>query len=298
MVEVLGLLASAAQLLDQTIGLLGRIRKAHQRRQALPGVMVQHESELKSLQAIIDFIEETDELQSDHVAAELTRLRVVQDKLLDLLKELQPKFKNPLYQFAHQMSKGSSDETRLCSIMNDLAQVKAMLLLRIQVTSVGVMRDVKQGLVANTEVITRVDMTLREQVGDCKGLKIARIIRGRRPSHNGMIPLTAADLECLGHAGSDGGSEDGTLVGDGDWLMGSPTRTSMELERINERNIVKGQAIQINSFINQDTSTHIKRLVINDNIAQDQGIQINHGTTLEVAAFFLEIQGKRIQGSR
>jgi hypothetical protein len=56
------------------------------------------------------------------------------------------------------------------------------LLLRIQVANVGVMRDVQQGLVANTEVIARVDSFLKEEVSGCDGLRIARLLQGRHPS--------------------------------------------------------------------------------------------------------------------
>jgi hypothetical protein len=66
--------------------------------------------------------------------------------------------------------------------MNELVHVKAMLLLRIQVAQVGVMQNMKKELVANAEAIQRIDEYLREQVSNCKGLGIARLLKDRRPS--------------------------------------------------------------------------------------------------------------------
>jgi hypothetical protein len=128
-------------------------------------------------------------LQTASVAAELTRLKKVQCKLVKLLEELDPKRKGTAQQFARQLTKGSSDEKRLGEIMNELGQVKAMLLLRIQVANVGVMRNMEKRLVANTEVIMRVDQFLREEVDGCEGLRIARLLKGRLPSSEVSLSL-------------------------------------------------------------------------------------------------------------
>jgi ribosome-binding factor A len=184
----LGVLSAAAQLFDQSIRVLGRIRKAHQRQKALLDVLAQHESELSSVRAMIGIIQDEKDLQTANVYSEVMRLKDVQEKLVKLLGELDPRLKKPVLQFAHQLTKGSSDETRLFGIMSELGQVKSMLLLRIQVANVGVMRDMQQGLVANTEVIARVDEFLREEVGSCEGLKIARLLQGRDPSGEYSCP--------------------------------------------------------------------------------------------------------------
>jgi hypothetical protein len=180
--EFLGVLSAAAQLFDQSIRAIGRIRKAHQRQKALLDVLTQHESELSSIKAMIGIILDEEDLRTANVCSEVMRLKYVQEKLIKLLEELDPRFKRPVLQFAHQLTKGSSDETRLSGIMSELGQVKSMLLLRIQVVNVGVMRDVQQRLVANTKVIARVDEFLKEEVGGCEGLKIARLLHGRRAS--------------------------------------------------------------------------------------------------------------------
>lgn len=121
-------------------------------------------------------------MQTANVASELVRLKEVQCKLVKLLEELDPKSKGKVNQLARQLTQGSSDEKKLAVIMDELGHVKSMLLLRIQVANVGVMRNMEKQLVANAEVIERIDQFLKEEVGDCEGLRIARLLKGRRPS--------------------------------------------------------------------------------------------------------------------
>lgn len=132
---------------------------------------------MNSLKSIICVIDEEETLQTAEVNLELSRLKDVEEKLFKFLSDLRPKLKNSVQQFAHLLVKGSHDESKLCNIMHELAQVKSMLLLRIQVANVGVMRGVQEQLVANTNIITRVDQFLREEIGDCEGLKIARLLQ-------------------------------------------------------------------------------------------------------------------------
>jgi hypothetical protein len=137
----LGVLSATAQLLDQAIRVLGRIRKARQRQKAL--FDVQHESELSRVKAMIGIIQDEESLRTASVCSEVVRLRDVQDKLVKLLEQLDPRHKTSVQQFSHQLKNGSSDESKMYAIMNELGQVKSMLLLRIQVANVGVMRDVQ-----------------------------------------------------------------------------------------------------------------------------------------------------------
>jgi hypothetical protein len=173
---------AATQLLEQAFRVLGRLRKAHARQKALVDVLAHHEGELASVKAIIGIIDDEEDLRTASVTSELIRLKVVQSKLVKLLEELDPKPRGPAQQFVRQLTKGSSDEGRLSSIMTELGQVKSMLLLRIQVANVGVMHNMEKRLVANTEVIERIDQFLREEIGGCKGLRIARLLKGRLPS--------------------------------------------------------------------------------------------------------------------
>jgi hypothetical protein len=192
---------------------------------------------------------------------------------------------------------GSSDDSKMLAIMNELGQVKSMLLLRIQVANVGVMRDVQQRLVANTEVIARVDQFLKEELSGCEGLRIARLLQGRRPSSkypclryglkyltgtdDGTIRLTSADWRSLRDAADDQNSDDETLVDDSDSSTGSETKRRASIERIVLNNMARDQAIQINAPLGKDIWKNVDRTVIKNNTAENDAVQINYINTLE-----------------
>lgn len=176
-------LQNTTSLFEQAFRILRRLRTAYERQKNLVDVLTRHENELNSVKTIIGIIEDEEELQIDAVAEELVRVKDVQTKLKDHLKSLDPpKTRGKVNQIALQFVQGSADERKLNAIMNELVHVKAMLLLRIQVAQVGVMRNMQKELVVNAEVIQRIDEYLREQVSNCKGLRIARLSKDRCPS--------------------------------------------------------------------------------------------------------------------
>ena len=179
---LLSAVQATTQLVEQAFRVLSRLRKAHERQKALVEVLRRHESELTSVKTIIGIIDDEDALQTATVGTELYRLQEVQGKLVKLLEAIDPKPRGKVNQFARQLAHGSTDEKKLCALMDELGHVKAMLLLRIQVAHVGVMRNMEKQFVANAEVIQRIDQFLREEVGNCEGLRIARLLKGRRPS--------------------------------------------------------------------------------------------------------------------
>jgi hypothetical protein len=83
---------------------------------------------------------------------------------------------------ARELVHGSANEKKLTAIMHELGTVKQSLLLRIQVAQVGIMRTMQKKLVANADVIQRIDRSLREQVSNCEGLQIARLLKDRIPA--------------------------------------------------------------------------------------------------------------------
>lgn len=153
--------------------------------------MIRHEDELDSIKTILQQLDkkENSDLHTASLGAELARMKQVQHKLSVLLKELDPGSKTKINQFARQLLEGSADEKKLSSIMDELAQIKASILLCIQMANVGVMRNMNRQIVADAAKIERIDSNLQkqlEQLDDYKGLRIARLIKGRRPS--GKLP--------------------------------------------------------------------------------------------------------------
>jgi hypothetical protein len=128
---------------------------------------------------------EHSDLHTASLGVEITRLQLVQHDLAALLKELDPGSKTKINQFARQLLEGSADEKKLSSIMDELAQIKVSILLCIQMANVGVMRDMNKQIVVDAAKIERIDLNLQkqlEQLDDYEGLRIARLIKGRRLS--------------------------------------------------------------------------------------------------------------------
>ena len=175
--------------MEQAFRIFGRLRKAHNRQKALVDVLIRHEKEIESVKMIVGIIDDEEEelRELPAVVTELARMQTVQKKLADLLEILDPKTRSKVNQFTRQLVHGSADEKKLSSIMDELSHVKSMLLLRIQVSNVGVTRSIEKEIVANADVIQRIDQTLREHVKNCEGLRIARLLKGRRPSSESSI---------------------------------------------------------------------------------------------------------------
>lgn len=183
---LLSAVQATTQLVEQAFRVLARLRKAYERQKNLISMLTRHENELNSIKTIIGIIDDEEDLQIVTVNAELRRMEEVQKKLAKLLERLDPKTKSRANQVARQLVQGSTDEKNLSSVMEELAQVKATLLLRIQVAQVGVIRTMHKEHVANTMVIQRIDRCLRENVQECKGLRIARLLKNRRLSGKGI----------------------------------------------------------------------------------------------------------------
>ena len=179
---LLSAVQATTQLVEQAFRVLARLRKAYERQKNLISMLTRHENELNSIKTIIGIIDDEEDLQIVTVNAELRRMEEVQKKLAKLLERLDPKTKSRANQVARQLVQGSTDEKNLSSVMEELAQVKATLLLRIQVAQVGVIRTMHKEHVANAMVIQRIDRYLRENVQECKGLRIARLLKNRRLS--------------------------------------------------------------------------------------------------------------------
>lgn len=115
---------------------------------------------------------------------------------------------------------------------------------------------------------------------------------------DGTVPLTLADLKSLNGEDDGEDSADETLVEDSDSKSDSTPKNQAKTERIILRNSARHQALQINAALGEDIWKGIDRLVIKDNVVQDQAVQVNHGTTLEAALLLLDRQDERIAAAR
>lgn len=292
-------LQNTTALFEQAFRILRRLRAAYERQKNIVDVLNRHETELKSLKTIVGIIEDEDELQIDAVALELGRVKDVQERLKDLLVSLDPNNKGRVNQIARQFVQGSGDEKKLTVIMNELGTVKQTLLLRIQVAQVGVIRGMKEGLIANAEVIQRIDESLR-QVSNCEGLRIARLLKDRIPAgelsaekklaiqlliptDDGTVSISAEELAAVVSIDSDASSDNRTLVDESEMPF-------HHLPLRDGRHVLHNKAIddsvQINAAIERDLWKDFSHVSIRNNESEGRAVQVNHANPLEVMKFF------------
>jgi hypothetical protein len=135
-------------------------------------VLIRHEDELDSIKTILQQLnkQEHSDLDTASLGVELTRLQQVQHDLPSLLKELDPRSKTKINQFARQLLEGSADEKKLSSIMDELAQIKVSILPCIQMAKVGMNKQI----VVDAAKTERIDSNLQkelEQLDDYEGLR-------------------------------------------------------------------------------------------------------------------------------
>jgi hypothetical protein len=189
--EVLGVASSVAQLLEAAIRLVKRVRSAYERHHNLTAALDKHALEIETINLLVRTIDDEDALQTAVVNSELTKLHAVGVKLVRCLRELDPGNKGMVRQLAHQLVHGTKDEETLADIMKNLDRAKANLSLQVQLANVGLTRMVHDTVLANVEVINRIDRLLTVVFGESHGLKLAGLLKDNIPqgSCNGIVKL-------------------------------------------------------------------------------------------------------------
>lgn len=124
---------------------------------------------------------------------------------------------------------------------------------------------------------------------------------------DGTVPLTLADIKALEKteraaeindegegSGSDDEKDSAIELVDDESTSQTPSLLSVKTERIILRNTARHHAIQINAALGDDIWKELNRLVVKDNIAEDNAMQLNYGVTAEMGLRLLDIQSQRI----
>ena len=238
--------AAAIGLLDATIRTIKALKKTYARVKDAPEILDRFSTELKATKNIIEVVDDEDSLHTKPILIELQRIKEVEKKLKSSLQEMVKDIaKRPVTQMACQLFKGSSDEKKLSGLMDELRSVKLSLCTQIQVTSVGVMRDLNNKLVAKLDVIEEVNKALVKVMGQSGSLRIKDLLANRKPRGE-MIALAEARH-------TNAWLEDGCIVlspEDINFLEGRDTGKTKEdksrKERIVVGNVSKDLAVMIN----------------------------------------------------
>lgn len=128
-----------------------------------------------------------DALQTESVAFELKKIQATGAKLVKCLKELDPGGKGRARQLGRHMLRGSQDEETLADILAELERAKTSLILRVQLAGVGLTRRVHDDVLAEAEVLQRMDQLLIRNFGDTPDdLKLAGLAKDHIPQRECM----------------------------------------------------------------------------------------------------------------
>jgi flagellar hook-basal body complex protein FliE len=179
--EVVGAVSAASGLLEAAISVIKRVRKAYERQRELASVLDSYNDELVTIKGVLQIVRDEESLRTAAVASQLDGIESLARKLNMCLQALDPGAKGFVRQFTHQLAHGSKEEKALADIMDALGHAKSDLSLHVQVANVGLIRTVGDKLVANAEVIGRVDLVLQQVFGEGRGLKIAALLKNKHP---------------------------------------------------------------------------------------------------------------------
>jgi len=276
MAEVLGVAASVVQLLEVAFRLIARVKKAYDRQNKLSEVLRKYTLEIESLSAIVRTILDEDALQTAMVALELDKVAVVGKKLVQCLRDLDPGSKGQMRQIAHQLLHGTKQEETLADIMVELDRAKFNLSLRIQLANVGLTRMVHNSVLANVEVVNRIDRLLTEVIGETHGLKIAGLLPDEHSQGPSLVRLNKSEIAAI--------AWESTNEYDSGDILDNET-----IERIIVGNTAKGSAVQLLGPIGIDMWDGM-RVRLENNKASGHAAQFAYPTDFEAFKYLLDHQ--------
>ncbi|CVK85219.1 uncharacterized protein FPRN_06904 [Fusarium proliferatum] len=210
------------------------------------------------------------------------------EKLDDHIQQVKKKGStgSSLRRAAHHFMTGPEDLEYTNRVVNELASLKTTLILHIQVAHVGLVVQNDQDKRANpgcihmldSSVLHEVNHIVEQRLGKGQGLKIAEFLRNRSVDGDGMIRLTQEEYDCLVFRSLD------------------DSQLNQELGTIRvANNQTFDQALQINGFISDDWMEFTHNLIIEDNEARNQSIQVNVPTKRQEFAELLASRNKMLE---
>ncbi|KAK4456219.1 hypothetical protein QBC34DRAFT_419955 [Podospora aff. communis PSN243] len=246
---------AVAQLLEQSIQLLSRIRRAAIRAKNLPTLIQQYTLEVTQTKSIVDLAVSEPALRTPNVAVAIDSLRVAGEALKAHLVVLGDT-RGLLRDFVRAFVRGQRDAEKLEGLMGELARRKGDLGMYVQLANVGLTRRVGERLGLG------VDVGAVEAVGRM----------GRARGADGIVMLTEEDIAILARPElttpeNNGGVQDGKKEDGG--------MASHGYRRVAE-NEASGDALQVNTPVGSDVWKGVGSVTIEKNKASGNATQWNY----------------------
>lgn len=290
MADVISAISAVAGLLELSIRLADRAITAYEDAKTLSDKIARHQSDLRRIKSIVDLVQEEEALQTANVSSELQSMNGIAQRLKDALTTISRE-RGAARQLLRQFARGKRDKDMLSEIMDDMNRSTNALTLFISIAHVGVSRATGAGLVADREIIGRIDESLQELLGIGRGLKIARLLDGQRNSVDGIlpprlgaaaeareVPITEADLLEMDKQIQSVSSTDEDKI--------SEVAGSFESENlIINKNYAQDQSRMINGVLGQRDWIAGSKITIVGNKTRDEAVMFNGVFSSDIPAF-------------
>jgi hypothetical protein len=162
-VEVVGIIASAAQLAQYGLLFIGFLSATHEKIRDAPGEIEQHLSQIHQLLGIIDYIQQSTSPQNPIVLTNLDFIHRQAKQLADVLNRILRRYRKSSIKFYWQIVRGR-EEKQISAIFGNLEKTKSALTLYVASSQKDLLDDINTSLARLEEAISRITGTM-EQFG-------------------------------------------------------------------------------------------------------------------------------------
>ncbi|KAM0541102.1 hypothetical protein ACHAPJ_013383 [Fusarium lateritium] len=267
-IDSVGATAAATATIDQSLKLILRVTTAIDHYKHGNSRLEVVCKDFCSTTEIIELVEKLEALRTKGVlkaVANMLKHAKALDRHVERVKE-KSSTGSSIRRMAYQFMSGPEELECTNKMVEGLTALKATLIPQIQVAHVGLIVEMDRERQNNSGcthmlcsvVLNQVNQVVEQRLRKGKGLKIAEVLQGKKPDGDGMIRLTKEEYECLIFDPSD---ED-----DGNNQLGTirvPDNRTFD------------RALQINGFVDEDWKEFTQNLIMENNEARNQGIQVN-----------------------
>lgn len=198
--DPLGTTASIAGLIGITITLIQQIQNARDNMKGASKTLKNVSKRLEALVQSLCLVKEEERLQTPSVKQQVSVIIEVAQELKDFFERLRAeRTKKVALRFIHALTSGDKDDKQLGEILNRLDGARDELILRISVTLVGLVGNLKDGFRVAYDVLIETNNKVTKILG--RNLVLADRLKGRSLQEtDGTVSLDKADIESLGLA--------------------------------------------------------------------------------------------------
>ncbi|KAH7077555.1 hypothetical protein BKA63DRAFT_508501 [Paraphoma chrysanthemicola] len=246
--EVLGGISAIISIIEASVKVADRISEARDK-DGWTNLIDQNRKDMRSLQQIVEIVGQEEALHTKDIIEEVAEISELATKVLELLKTMEGS--GSLSNFQN----GKKWKTQLLDLNSSISKAKGTLTLKIESAHVGLTLDNNKKYAVQMQKIENVESHLKKLVDDFDCLDISKVVRGRKPRHDGTIPLGDKDLVVLGLQAEKGPYQDGS--------------------RLIDNNLTLDQAMMINGTIGTEGFIEPKHVKIINNVARHQSVLVN-----------------------